>query len=232
MILVDERRVRQLPAWRLRVARATAGSAAIVVLAGWALTTGASYRLVSHFVRMRPVTAVTTTRPEVGVLVDAPPGEVEAVASALSRRGIHASFAVAGGASASAMAPAVYGDQVLPELPNGGLVRWMGARGELHRLAHELGYGHPSLYVSHGPSLGQWLVVHGAGGRMVSGAVILDSDHDDSLHALRAGDVIEVSTWGSEQVDAVIGRLIKALRTDHLSAVPVGRLMQDAQTPA
>ena len=43
------------------------------------------------------------------------------------------SFAVDRVASVGSRAPLGYGDQVLPRLPHGGLVRWMGARGELRR---------------------------------------------------------------------------------------------------
>ena len=42
--------------WRLRTARAITATAAAVVVAGWTLTTGTSYSLVSHFVHMRPTT--------------------------------------------------------------------------------------------------------------------------------------------------------------------------------
>jgi UDP-glucose 4-epimerase len=228
LILNDERRVRQLSVWRVRAARAFAGSAVIVALAGWTLTTGASYKLVSQFVHMRPVTAVSTTRPEVGVLIDAPAAQLPLLASALSARGVHASFAVDPRHSASATA-LNYGDQVLPRLPNGGLVRWLGARGQLHHLLRELGFGRHFLYASHGPSVGQWLIAHGAGGRLIGGAVLLD-DRGDSLGALRAGEVVEVSV-GSGQMPAALTALVRTLHAEHLTAVPVGRLMQDAGAP-
>jgi hypothetical protein len=227
MILVDERRVRQLPAWRLRAARATAGSAAILVLATWTLSTGASYKLVSHFVHMRPVTAVTTTHPEVGVLIDAPARQLPTLASALSQRGLHASFAVDRSGSSSTRVPLTYGDQLLPRLPNGGLVRWMGERGQLHHWLRSMGYGRHFLYASHGPNFGQWLVAHGAGGRLIAGAVRI-IDRDDSLGSVRPGEVIELSVATPQQWQAAINRLSSTLRNERLSAVPVGRLMRDA----
>jgi UDP-glucose 4-epimerase len=227
MILVDERRVHQLPAWRLRAARAFAGSTVTVLLAAWALSSGASYSLVSHFAHIRPVTAVATSRPEIGVLVDAPASQVPVVASDLSRRGIHVSFAIDRG-TASALVPLIYGDQVLPRLPNGGLVRWLGANGELRRLLRLLGPERPFLYASHGPSVGQWLIAHGAGGRLVSGAVRLD-DRDDTLGLLRPGEVVEITVTGQRQLAWDLVRLARSLRADHLTAVPVGRLMHDAR---
>ncbi len=227
MILVDERRVRQLPAWRLRAARAFAGSTAIVLVAAWALSSGASYSLVSHFAHIRAVTAVATSRPEVGVLVDAPASQVPVVASDLSRRGIHVSFAIDHG-TASTLSPLVYGDQVLPRLPNGGLVRWLGAKGALHHLLRLLGVERPFLYASHGPSVGQWLIAHGAGGRLVSGAVRIN-DRDDSLGLLRPGEVVEITVTGRPQLAWELERLARSLRADHLTGVPVGRLMHDAR---
>ena len=72
LILNDERRTMPLPAWRVRTVRAATSIAAMVAIAGFALTTGVSYSLVSHITHMRPVTVVNTDQPEVGVLIDAP----------------------------------------------------------------------------------------------------------------------------------------------------------------
>ena len=127
--------------------------------------------------------------------------------------------------------PIVYGDQLLPRLPNGGLVRWLGARGQLHRLLSQIGSGRHFLYDSHGPSIGQWLIAHGAGGRLVGGAVLLD-DHDDTLGALRPGEVIEVRLTSAAQLSKVLGQLCSQLREQHLRGVSVGRLMHDAAAAA
>ena len=59
----------------------------------------------------------------------------------------------------------------MPQLPNGGLVRWLGTRDQLHDILSELGFDHHFLYASSGPSVGQWWMAHGAGGRLVAGAV-------------------------------------------------------------
>jgi len=227
LILVDERRARQLPAWRVRASRAFAGSTALLLVAVWTLTAGVSYELASHFVHMRPVTTVETTRPEVGVLVDAPASEVPALAGVLSSRGIHASFAVSQAGAAVTSVPLVYGDQLVPWLPNGGLVRWLGARGQLHRLLSEIGSGRHFLYASHGPSIGQWLIAHGAGGRLVGGAVLLD-DHDDTVGPLRPGEVIEMRVTNGTQLSKALNQLCSQLHTQHLQGVSIGRLMRDA----
>jgi hypothetical protein len=229
LILSDERRVRQLPVWRVRTARAATTLVATAAVAVLIMGTGASYSLVSHFAHMRPVTAVATDRAEVGVLIDAPAAEIPALANALSTYGIHASFAVANVSSPVETTVTTYHDQALPQLPTGGLVRWLGTRGELHRLIGPMGHDHHFLYASSGPSIGQWLFAHGEGGRLVAGAVRL-RDSDDTLGELRPGEVIEVSPTSASQLQPLIAKLIDGLRDGHLAAVPVGRLIRDSGT--
>ena len=228
LILGDERRSVPLPAWRVRTARWALAGAAAVAIASWTLTTGASYSLVSHFVHMRPVTDVATTQPEVGVLDDAPASEIPTIANDLAMRGIRASFTMEqANYPQEPFVVAAYGDQAVPRLPNGGLVRWIGARDRLHDLMGSLGYGHHFLYASNGPSVGQWMMAHGAGGRLVAGAIRLE-DKDDRLGHLRAGEVVELSVTKASQVTMLLGKLDHGLVTFHLRAVPVGQLMRDA----
>jgi hypothetical protein len=227
LILSDERRARPLPAWRVRTARAVVGTAAALLIASWTLTTGASYSLVSHFVHMRPVTAVATSRPEVGVLIDAPASEIPTIANYLADRGIRATFTLAQAAPLQEMVVVAYGDQTVPRLPKGGLVRWIGARDRLHDLIDALGFHHHFLYASSGPSVGQWWMAHGAGGRLVAGAVRLQ-DKDDRVGNLHAGEVIELTVSNSRQCSALVGKLDRRLVIEHLHAVSVGQLMRDA----
>ena len=123
-----------LPRWRVRTVRAATSLAAMLAFAGFALSTGVSYTVVSHITHMRPVTVVTTDQPEVGVLIDAPASQVPAVARTLSSYGLHASFAVGQPSSPAVTTVSSNHDQAMPRLPTSGLVRWLGARGELHKL--------------------------------------------------------------------------------------------------
>jgi UDP-glucose 4-epimerase len=230
LIMSDERRVRPVPAWRLRTARAATTLVAALAVAIWGLSTGTSYSLVSHFAHIRPVTAVATDRPEVGVIVDAPDGQIATLASDLRGYGIHASFAVGGTGKEDAQVSS-YDDQALPRLPKEGLVRWLGTRGQLHRLVGATGGHHHFLYATNGPSIGQWLFAHHAGGRPVAGAVQLH-DADDSLGDLRAGEVVQVNVSNERELQQVVGKLVNGLREGHLEAVTVGQLMRDAGTPA
>jgi UDP-glucose 4-epimerase len=227
LILSNDRRVVPLPVWRVRTARWALTGAAAIAIVSWTLTTGASYSLVSHFVHMRPVTAVETDQPEVGVLVDAPASEIPTIANYLSEHGIRASFTMSQAADPQEPIVVAYGDQAVPRLPNGGLVRWLGARDQLHDLMAQLGYGHHFLYASSGPSVGQWWMAHGAGGRLVAGAVRLQ-DRDDSVGHLRPGEVVELECRSSKQITMLVGKLDRGLVTFHLRAVPVGQLIRDA----
>ena len=232
LILSNERRGLQLPRWRLRAARATLTSATAVFIAAWALTTGASYSLVSHFVHMRPVTAITTDRPEVGVLVDTSAAQVPGLATTLWQRGIHVSFAIDGTPIPSVQPYLVgYGDQAIPRLRGGGLVRWLETGDQLHKLNSPLGYYHRHfIYASSGPSVGQWIMAHSAGGKLVAGAVRL-TDSADRVGALRQGELIEVSAKNPHVVLAIVDKLGRELREQHLRAVCLGRLLRDAGRP-
>ncbi|MHB1570298.1 MAG: glycosyltransferase, partial [Solirubrobacteraceae bacterium] len=227
LILSDDRRSVPIPTWRLRTVRAATSMAAVVAIAAWTLTTGASYSLVSHIVHIKPVTAVATDRPQVGVLIDAPAGAIPALAAQLSQDRIHASFAVAKPSTTVVTSVIVNHDQALPRLSGGGLFRWLGARGQLYRMLHWMGHRRHFLYASAGPSLGQWLVAHGAGGSLVAGAVKLQ-DADDPLGALHAGEVIQFDIGSPSGLQPLVAKLLAALQEEHLSAVPVGQLMHQA----
>jgi hypothetical protein len=222
LILSDERRARRLPAWRLRAVKVFTAALSAFLVAGWAMTTGASYSLVSRIAPMRAVTAVATGRPEVGVLVDAPAADLPAVADALAAKGIHGSFAVS-----HPYVMVLAGDDTLPRVSTGGPIGWLRTRGELH---HLVGLRRHFLYASSGPSIGQWLFAHGAGGRLVAGAVVVD-DRGDRFGLLRPGEVVELTVRRESEVRSLVDALAAKLRAEHLRAVSVGRLMRDAGAP-
>jgi UDP-glucose 4-epimerase len=231
LILSDERRARTLPRWRVRTARVATATAATLGVGLWALTTGASYQLVSHFVHMRPVTAVQTSRPEVGVLVDAPASEVAPLARTLSEHGLRVSFGLDRAPTGGELAFVRFGDQAVPRLHGGGLVRWLETGDQLKRVLRAMGLSRHFLYASSGPSIGQWMLAHGDGGRLVAGAVRL-GDRDDALGQLRPGEVIELTASSPAAVGPLIVRLQRDLRAEHLRAVPLGRLLRDAGAQA
>ena len=227
LILTDERRARTLPRWRVRTARAATATATATALALWALSTGAGYSLISHLTNLSPVTAVATTRPEIGLLIDAPNGNVQPLARVLAAHHIHVSFALTHPPSAKQLQFLPLGDQCVPRLPGGGLVRWIGVPAQLHRWMNDLGGGHRHiLYASSAPDLGQWWLAHGAGGRLVGGAVKVD-DLNDHFGQLRPGEVVEVAAKKPQELLRLLSKLEGGLQAAHLRAVPVARLLHD-----
>ena len=238
-----DRRVRPLPAWRVRTVRALSTAAAALVVAAWGLTAGVAYSLISDVAPVKALTAVTTARPQVGLMLDASAGQVNSLIAYLDRTGMRASFAIRTTGDGRAVDGAVDtaqagGDQTLPLLSDGGLINWMATRRELHQILARLGFRghHHFLYASTGPSLGQWLFAHGTGGRLVAGALQVGGagwhgwSHTDLQH-LHAGAVIAVrfsSVTGARHELALIAA---ALRRHHLRAVPVSKLLQDSGTP-
>jgi UDP-glucose 4-epimerase len=229
LILSDERRARQLPVWRVRTARAATTLTAAIALAAWTLTAGASYSLVSKFVHMSPTTTIATTRPEVGLLVHAPGDQITTLANAFAANGMHVSFTLNASAGQSEATVFSYGDQAIPLLPTGGLVRWLQTRAQLHRMLSKMGFTHHFLYASNGPSVGQWWLAHGAGGRLIAGAVKL-SDRDDTVGPLHPGELVELSVGRTGSVLTVIDKLRTELAIEHLQAVPVGQLLRDSKS--
>jgi UDP-glucose 4-epimerase len=229
LMLSNERRAIPLPRWRLRVSRAVTGSVAALILAAWTLTAGASYSLVSQFVHMRAVTSVPVTSPEVGLLLDAPARDIPALAGALRQHHVDASFALSRVPTGAELRVLRGGDQAIPRLGGGGLVRWLETGDQLHRLTAPLGFArhHGFLYASSGPSIGQWWLAHSAGGRLVGGAVLL-SDPDDAVVRFRTGEVIEISVLNPRSALAVMARLCQRLQQEHLQAVSLAKLMHDA----
>jgi hypothetical protein len=230
LILGNERRVRQLPSWRLRTVRAAAAGAVALSLAAWSLTAGMAFSLVSAVAHTHALTKVTIAKPEVGVMVDANAREVAHLAQVASAEGIHLSFAIYHGTEQSADWAQIYGDEEFPRLPDGGLVQWTHTKTELRHMAHQLGWGHHFLYASSGPSLGQWLFAHADGGRLIAGAIRITPGAIPPRH-LRAGDVIELRVEKVSTTLRQLRQLNQELDRAHLAAVPVSRLLHDSGTP-
>jgi UDP-glucose 4-epimerase len=231
LVLANERYVRPLPAWRVRSARALTAAATATVIGVWTMTAALAYSLISAVADgITPVTAVATARPEVGVLVDAKSSQVPALASAISTTGMRVSFAIDRSDPASAISLYINRDQAIPRLPDSGLVGWLGTPGQLHRLLTALGYSRPFLYASSGPSLGQWIFAHDAGGQLVAGAIKLPGG-DRALGRLHAGQVVEVRVTSLGKALHELHAISAELRHRHLNAVPVAKLMSDSGTP-
>jgi UDP-glucose 4-epimerase len=228
LMLSNERHSSPEPRWQRRALRTVTASLALVLVAAWTLTTSASYSLMSHLIHMRPVTHVATTRPEVGLLVDAPAREIPVLAAALHRDHIAASFAVNQALTPAEVSVLGRGDQAIPRLGGGGVFRWLETGDQLHRLDRPLGpRPHAFIYASSAPSLGQWLLAHHAGGKLVAGAVRLRGARA-RIGTLQSGEVIEISSQSTTGVLSILRRLGPELRHQHLRAVMLSRLLRDA----
>ncbi|MGZ4203206.1 MAG: hypothetical protein ACXVRH_14260, partial [Thermoleophilaceae bacterium] len=221
-------RVRRLPVWRLRASRVAAVAATFVAASLWTLSNDDVYPVFASVFHWRPVSSVATSRQQVGLLVDAPQGELVAAARSLERRGLRASFEVSGPKVPPAVAQLrLMGDEGVPQLANHSPFRWLKAKGQLERTARgsELS-GHEIFYAAATKGLtgNQYVLARAADGRAVTPAVHVRAGGSSST--LAAGQIVELvlpadrATWG---------QAIESLSTDlhdaGLSAVPVGLLL-------
>ena len=128
------------------------------------------------FPSAKPVDAVETQAPEVGLIVDAPSSQAVDVAEALSSD--HASATIALTSSASNGDLAIVrgaGSDVMPRLRPGGPVRWIGTRGQLNKTARSLGLHGHFYYAApgHGFTFAQEVLGKTTGATPVTGAVKL-----------------------------------------------------------
>jgi hypothetical protein len=230
LVLGNERRVRQVPSWRLRTVRAATAGACALAVGLWSMTAGLAFSLVSAVAHTHAITKVRTAMPEVGVMVDTSAGEVARLARVASAEGIHLSFAIWAGNDTPTDSATAYGDEAFPRLPDGGLVEWMHTKPQLRKMARELGWGRHFLYASSGPSLGQWLFAHSDGGQLIAGAVKLGGKHTPP-NRLHAGEVIELRVQSLGAAQHELERLTRCLNRSHLVAVPVTQLLHDSGTP-
>jgi UDP-N-acetylglucosamine:LPS N-acetylglucosamine transferase len=229
LVLANTRRVKSLPAWRVRTVRAATAGATTFCVAWVALSASLAYSFVSDLGKTA-LTAVNTPRAEVGLMVDAAPAQVPVLARALNAAGLHASFALQRPSDKALDAAWSHGDGALPRLSDGGLVSWFSTHHQLRVLCHEVGEGSHFLYASSGSNVGQWLFAHFGGGKLVAGAVTLQGK-DARIGSLHAGQVIELRVTSLRSALAQVQRLSLDLQDRHLQAVRLGELFRDSGTP-
>ena len=228
LILGNERRSVAVWGWRVRALRAVAAAGVAVVACVLVVSVGPAYSVVADVVHTRPVTAVTTSRPQVGVLVDATAAQAAPLARMLAVEGIHVTFGVDEARPALTRGIVAAGDEAVPWLTGDGPGDLWYEQRMLASLGREMGWGgRRFIYTSSAPSLEQWVVADRAGGKLVAGEVQFGRRLDTLAH-LRAGEVIELRV---KSVDGAITRLLqldRQLRVDRLQAVPVGQLMRES----
>jgi hypothetical protein len=193
---------------------------------GWGVMSDDSFNALAKLFGGGPTTSVSTKRPEVGLIVDAPSPMAAEVARELRRDGGAASIGLSGSVDASTLAAIrSSGSDALPRLKPGGPVRWMGTRSQVKRLARDLGvtghiyYGAPA----HGFTYTQSLLAHTAGASAVRGEVQLIGS--EALAEVDRGDIVELAVGGPDwrtRVKAVCDEL----RAHDLTAIPADDLLR------
>jgi processive 1,2-diacylglycerol beta-glucosyltransferase len=230
IVMDPPRRVRAIPAWRMRLT-ALAAQAALLLAGGTALmSTDEINAFASMILRIHPLTQVKTDRSEVALVVQTQPGAVAPLARALAREGVHVSFA--DGATAS---PALVrrvradGDELVPSVPESGSpLRWVGTGAALHAQALALGLsgGFYFLPSRHGIILGQLVEARTADDTPVYGALRLLAEAPlPRWREPRAGDVLVVSANGSSTGSLTgVLRIVGWLGSCGLAAGPLSAL--------
>jgi UDP-glucose 4-epimerase len=172
----------------------TSGCAAALFFWAFASDDGMSVIAAAFFHNAKPVIGVETSRPEVGLIIDAPSSAAADIALELRRDGGTATIALTGAAPKGAVTLVhESGSDVMPRLNPGGPVRWLGTRGQLLKTAKGLGLKGHYYYAAPGTgfTLAQWILGHTAGATPMSGSVKLKSG--GHLGALDRGDLVELS---------------------------------------
>lgn len=225
LVAANDRRIRPLPPWRVRAVRTVTAFGAAAVIGVWGFTASIAYTLVSALGATPEITAVTTPKAQVGVLVDASAKELPRLAQIMSSDDMHVSFALSSGSPSIAQRAEVYGDETVPRLPDSGLVSWISTKGRLDHLVHEFGWPRNFIYASSGSSVAQWILAHHVGGQLIGGAVRI-SNLKQVPSRLRPGEVIEIRANSVTGVLPQLYALAEQLQDDHLQAVPVGKLLR------
>ncbi len=240
LILGSTRRIKPLPAWRVRAVRTLTTTAATATLVLTAFLSSVAYGLVSSLGGVPPVTNVPTLKPQVCVIVETSARNAPALAHDLWREGIHVTFALRSGSPAATDRLADYGDELLPQLSGSGLLGWVRTRGELHRLEHELGvrglerrlgWGRRFLYTSSGPSVIQVLLGNSAGGTFVEGKVKLTRP-GELPRSFHRGEIVQIRISNPQAAWRELTALERDLRRRHLDAVRLDTLLASSPTSA
>jgi processive 1,2-diacylglycerol beta-glucosyltransferase len=222
IVLKAPRRVSPIPLWRLRLAALCAQLVVLFSVGLWTLSTDETSSFAAAILHVHSLKQVQTDRPDVGLIVRAPAGDLTSVARQLAARGIHISFAD-GGVHAPATIAALHSldDELLPELPPGSsLLRWVRTRGALHAQARALGLHHRFYFLepAGGLTVGEMLFARTVGATPVQGTQRLYARGPLPQRPTRAGDVLVVTAAGSSASVLGVERLVSWLRVDGLSA--------------
>ncbi len=235
-VVQPERVAIRRPVWRDRVLprvpalvpspRRALSMAAVAASLGWGVMSDDSFSTLAKIFGGGPTTSVHTTRPVVGVVIDAPPSMAVEVARTLRRDGGAASIGLTGKVDTTTLAAIrASGSDPLPRLKPGGPVRWMGTRSQVKHLARDLGVTGHIYYEA--PAKGftytQNLLAHTAGASALRGQVRIAGT--GPLGHVDRGDILQLTLTDSNW-RARLAVLCRQLRARHLHAVPADELIR------
>jgi processive 1,2-diacylglycerol beta-glucosyltransferase len=228
LVLDAPRRVQPIPLWRLRLVAFVTQLVLLIAVSTWLMSTDEVTAFAGLFLGVHPLKRVDTTKPDVGLVVRAPAGEVTLLASELSNVGIHASFTDNGVDSQATIAGLrSLHDELVPEVPHSGSpLRWMRTRGTLRSQARALGLHHRFYFLQppNGLTVGQLVLARTAGALPVAGAERMNATGGIPHHRLREGDVLVVSVDGTPSSVVGLERIVSWLHSEGLSVEPLGSL--------
>jgi UDP-N-acetylglucosamine:LPS N-acetylglucosamine transferase len=224
VVLQAPLRVHLAPAWRPRALRVAVQAMAVLTMSTWMLSTDELTAFAGRLMGARPIKHVTTHEQRVAVIVRAPQGQIPVLAARLAHRGIHVSFAISSVPSPEALAALrAAGDDGIPELGRGSLLRWMRTRATLHSQARAMNLSHRFYFLEpRRMTLGQLVLAKTIrAARPVAGSVRLDGRSPMPQRPLRAGDVVVVTLDGSSSSLDSLGRLTAVLGSERLAVSPL-----------
>ncbi|MGA9286612.1 MAG: glycosyltransferase [Solirubrobacteraceae bacterium] len=228
LVLDAPRRVRPIPLWRLRLVAFATQFVLLVAISTWLMSTDEVTAFAGFFLGVHPLERVDTTKPDIGLVVRAPAGQVTVLAGELSNAGIHASFTDNGVDTPSTIAGLrALHDELVPEVPRSGSpLRWVRTRGTLRSQARALGLHHRFYFLQppNGLTVGQLVLARTAGALPVAGAERLSAPGTIPHQRLRAGDVLVVSVAGDASSIVGLEHIVSRLRSEGLSVEPLGSL--------
>jgi UDP-N-acetylglucosamine:LPS N-acetylglucosamine transferase len=228
VVLAAPRRVRPLPLWRLRTAAIATQAALLFATGAWVMSTDEVTALAAKVLNVHQLSHVQTNQRDVGLIVHAPAGVVEVLATRLAAQGIHVSFADDAGVPTQARVARFdsLGDELLPEVPSSALFRWVKTRSTLHSQARALGLHHHYYYLEPrgGLSVGQLVLARTAGATPVKGSLRISATAPLPQRPARAGDVIVVELAGSPASLNGLDRIVAWLAAGGLGVEPLSAL--------
>jgi processive 1,2-diacylglycerol beta-glucosyltransferase len=229
VVLQAPRRVRPIPRWRLRLVAFATQLTLLLVVGTWMMSTDEVTAVADKLLHVHELVRVSTTQPEVGVIVHTPAPEIVRVASALAAKGIHVSFADDSGVPARGLVVQLraMGDELLPEVPSPRMFHWLRTRSVLRSQARALGLLHHGFYFLRpggGLSVGQMVLARTTGAIPIKGALRLNATAPLPQRRMLAGDVLVVELGGSPASVAGVARIVTWLGSSGLGAEPLAWL--------